>query len=190
MKDHPIRRADDSGRGVHVSRRALLGGIFAGAATAPAMRASAVHSIQWRGAVFPSDEIVPRYQHTATLMGDGSVFVAGGISHGSGVLSDARLYNSALGIWYSAAPMETPRYHHAAVALSPTLVLVMGGLGANHQPLNDAEIYDYSVDSWISAPPLQIPRHQHTATMLADGSVFVAGGIFEGILTDFEIYRV
>ena len=50
-----------------------------------------------------------RYYHTATLLPNGKVLVAGG-SDGSGPLSSAELYDPASGTWSATGSLNTARY--------------------------------------------------------------------------------
>ena len=79
-----------------------------------------------------------RCYHTATLLPDGRVLVAGGYGAG-GALSSAELYDSASGTWTVTGAMTTARDLHTATLLPDGRVLVAGGLGAGY--LSSAELY-------------------------------------------------
>src|SRR5438270_603160 len=51
------------------------------------------------------DMMVGRYQHTATLLRDGRVLVAGGVAAGGRRTAEAELFDPATGAWTVAAPM-------------------------------------------------------------------------------------
>src|SRR5439155_20081118 len=80
----------------------------------------------------------PRRNHTATLLPDGTVLVAGG--SGDGWLRSAELYDPARGRWSRVAPMTTAREHANAILLGTGRVLVAGG--GNPSALRSAELYD------------------------------------------------
>ena len=68
----------------------------------------------------------PRHHHTATLLRDGSVLVAGG-STGAGPTRAAERYYPATNTWRRAGTMVTARSEHAATLLPNGKVLVAGG---------------------------------------------------------------
>jgi hypothetical protein len=78
---------------------------------------------------------LPRYQHTATLLNNGSVLVTGGIISTNGINnynSTAELYNPQTGTWRytgvgSQTGMNSARAGHTATLLSDGRVLIAGG---------------------------------------------------------------
>ena len=67
-----------------------------------------------------------RYHHTATLLPNGKVLVAGGFD-GSGYLASAELYDPASGTWTATGSLATARDYHTATLLPNGKVLVAGG---------------------------------------------------------------
>jgi N-acetylneuraminic acid mutarotase len=108
-----------------------------------------------------------RDQHTATLLSNGKVLVAGGDDHGT-----AELYDPSSGTWSPAGTMAEPRSQHTATLLLTGNVLVAGGSHGT----TSAELYDPSTNSWSAARDLNSARRDHTATLLPGGNVFVDGG--------------
>ena len=82
-----------------------------------------------------------REQHTATLLTDGLVLVAGGWTQ-SGGLSSAELYDPVSGTFGPTGSMATVRYAQTATLLSDGRVLVTGGADANQHSLSSAELFD------------------------------------------------
>ena len=68
-----------------------------------------------------------RYVHTATLLANGKVLVAGGENFITGYLGSAELYDPATGIWTATGSMGTEREYHTATLLANGKVLVAGG---------------------------------------------------------------
>ncbi len=124
-----------------------------------------------------------RVNHTATLLSNGKVLVAGGSNYnaGGGVIYSAELYNSSTGIWTSTGNLNTSRYAHATTLLLNGKVLVMGGYdGRPATILNSAELYDPATGTWSYTGNLNTARAGfHTATRLQNGKVLVVGGIID-----------
>src|SRR5438094_6154197 len=66
-----------------------------------------------------------RFNHTATLLQNGKVLVAGGGNSGSSpFLSTAELFDPANGTWSGTGSMGSPRAYHTATMLPNGKVLV------------------------------------------------------------------
>ena len=116
-----------------------------------------------------------RANHTATLLPNGKVLIAG-VSVGlqPQLLATAELYDPSTGRFTPTGSMNTPRGHAAAVLLASGKVLITGG----GQDLS-AELYDPSSGTFATTGNVisggvsnfvQVP-----ATMLQDGRVLVEG---------------
>jgi len=122
-----------------------------------------------------------RDMHTATLLPDGRVLVAGGFNSTSDCLSSAEVYDPAMGAWTTTDDLNTARHSHTATLLPDGRVLVAGGRGPNIGPggtniLSSAEVYDPATGTWNATGGLNTARRNHTATLLSDGRVLVLGG--------------
>jgi N-acetylneuraminic acid mutarotase len=119
---------------------------------------------------------IPAADHTATLLPDGKVLVAGGFWEKYGFHETAQLYDPVTGSWSIMGSLETPRSDHTATLLPDGKVLVVGGATVWNQPLQSAELYDPNADMWSTNDGLVAARYGHTATLLSNGKVLVAGG--------------
>jgi len=117
-----------------------------------------------------------RYQHTATVLQDGKVLVAGG-EGATGALASAELYDPATGIWTATGSLNAVREQATATLLPNGKVLVAGGVNNNNIVLASAELYDPATGTWTpTTGNLTTARFLHTATLLSNGKVLVAGG--------------
>ncbi|MCP4656095.1 MAG: hypothetical protein GY856_11835 [bacterium] len=108
-----------------------------------------------------------RSQHTATLLADGTVLVAGSSAEDL----RAEIYDPELGdsgLWLNTGPMRGLRMVHTATLLADGRVLVVDD--------NEAELYDPETFVWSEAPNLPREVDAPTATLLLDDRVLVAGG--------------
>ncbi|AUX40188.1 uncharacterized protein SOCE26_015870 [Sorangium cellulosum] len=127
-----------------------------------------------------------RRGHTATLLEDGRVLVAGGAGE-SEASESAEIYDPQKHMWTDTNPMFEARCEHTATRLQNGNVLVTGGRGGGGA-LAGAEIYDVREGTWSSAGALREARHGHTATRLDNGQILVLGGTGDsGVLSSAEI---
>ncbi len=117
---------------------------------------------------------VARFSHTATLLPNGKVLVAGGASS-TGNMTLAELYDPNSGTWTPTGSMTVGRAGHTATLLPNGKVLVAGGL-VGPTILQSAELYDPSSGTWTPTGSMSVARFSHTATLLPNGKVLVAGG--------------
>jgi hypothetical protein len=119
-----------------------------------------------------------RASHTATLLGDGKVLLAGG---GRTVVS-TELFDPATGVFSSAGDMSAARESHAAVLLGDGKVLVSGGRFTSIAihgccAAGSAEVFDTASRNFVGTGSMTAARFSHTATLLNNGKVLVTGGI-------------
>ncbi len=133
------------------------------------------------------DMATVREWHTATLLPDGKVLVAGG-SGNNEYLTSAELYDPGSGSWTATGNMAAGREGHTATLLPDGKVLVAGGVGGIDRYLASAELYDPSSGSWTATGNMNGARTAQTATLLPDGKVLVAGGHSLELLASAELY--
>ncbi len=117
----------------------------------------------------------PRLGHTASLLPNGKVLIAGGTSDGISVVNTSEIYDPATGEFAATGQMEIARADHTATPLPDGRVLVAGGRSSDY--LDSAEIYNPDSGSFSTVPAsMKTARYQHSATTLGDGRVLLAGG--------------
>ncbi len=129
-----------------------------------------------------------RYDHTASLLPNGKLLVAGGNAGGSYPVN-VELYDAATGTWTTTGSLATARYGHTATLLPNGKLLVAGGSGPG-SVLASAELYDPATGAWTATGTLATARYSHTATLLSNGKVLVAGGTgnIGNTISSAEIY--
>jgi hypothetical protein len=136
-----------------------------------------------------------RQFHTATLLPDGRVLVAGGFSSppraatgsvvlasirtaetSAAVLDTAEIYDPATGTFRQTGKMTTFRDHHTATLLDDGRVLVTGGGGEAYASSTSADVFDPATGRFTKTGSMRTGRWLHTATLLDDGRVLILGG--------------
>src|SRR5438445_4546920 len=119
---------------------------------------------------------VARHDHTATLLPNGTVLIAGGLDASNAVVASAEVYDPSANGFSTVGDMRAARVGHTATLLSDGRVLVAGGSdGAN--ALRNIDIYDPVTRTFADWGLLNVPRHGHTASILTDGRILIAGGV-------------
>lgn len=123
----------------------------------------------------------PLINHTASLLHDGRVLVAGGnlsLQPGDRDTDAAELYNPAEGNWTQTGSLHTVVTGHCATLLPDGRVLVAGGI-ADPNTLANVELYNPATGTWQIEDGLKRARSLFAATLLLDGQVLVLGGLYQ-----------
>ena len=121
-----------------------------------------------------------RSQHTATLLFDGQVLIAGGSATASlgsptTIFRSAEVYDPSAGTFRVAGTMATARRMHTATLLPDNRVLIVGGYG-DGGALASAELFEPASGTFSATGSLRSARGGHTAILLSTGAVLVIGG--------------
>jgi hypothetical protein len=118
-----------------------------------------------------------RVDHTATLLANGKVLIAGGdidnADYSTTILSSVELYDTGSGKFTTATSLIVARAKHTATVLQDNTVLIAGGSGTTPA---SAELYHPDTGEFVPTGFLKTLRARHTATLLPTGQVLIAGG--------------
>ena len=130
------------------------------------------------GTVAPVGQMTAaRACHTATLLADGKVLIAGGFSDEAHYLDSAELYDPASRTFTPlTARMVSARTCPASARLRDGRILYAGGAGGQGLLEKTAELYDPKTARFTATGSLSSPRDGVPAVLLGDGRVLLAGG--------------
>jgi len=119
-----------------------------------------------------------RISHTATLLQDGRVLIAGG--RGDMLAAVAELYDPKTRKFSETGRLFTARYKHTAGLLPDGRVLIAGGSDERDWKgkLSSAEIYDPASGKFSAATAMNDARFKlpETSVVLNNGELIIAGG--------------
>jgi N-acetylneuraminic acid mutarotase len=160
-------------------RRVLVAGLLSGlAATGPLPAQAKATDL---GAWAPAPNLLEGHvAHTATLLKDGRVLIAGGTDGHGVATAGCELFDPKANRWIRAGNMISARAAHSATLLADGNVLVIGGqTGLSIFPIQvlaSAEIYHPATNSWTVVAAMHAPRRMYSSIRLRDGRVLVVGG--------------
>jgi len=120
-----------------------------------------------------------RANHTATLLPNGKILIAGGAADGFQPLASAELYDPSTRTFSPAGDMTTPRSGHTAILLATGKVLIAGGAQTQNAVISgggqglSAELYDPSTGSFTATGSM-VSGGGAVSASLPDGRVLIA----------------
>ncbi|CAF1082419.1 unnamed protein product [Adineta ricciae] len=134
----------------------------------------------------------PRYSHTAVLLGNEQILIAGGFNASGKSTATAEIFNPSSNTFTNPSTMLSSRAEFTSTILGDkATVLVTGGFDAKSHLISQAELY--TGGTWTAtATNMNEYRAYHSALLLNDGTVLIAGG-GDGVSMSFssaEIYNV
>ncbi|MDE2511322.1 MAG: hypothetical protein KGL74_09390, partial [Elusimicrobia bacterium] len=147
--------------------------------------------------------LLGRQLHTATILNDGTVWVAGGWNNDGTVNSNPPFVvtterytpDATVGVWQQSQPLNISRAYHTATLTGDNKVLVTGGYNGkdvnfkltiptitgtlsipSKGVLNSSELFDPTGGSVVPGPPMQARVESHAAALLPHGLVSIYGG--------------
>jgi len=135
--------------------------------------------------------------HTATLLPNGDVVIAGGMDADGKPQALVELYNPVTGKFTPTGSMNLARREHRATLLQNGQVLITGGLDAQERVLAIAELCDPATGKFAltteafpqTGTTMTDVRYEKTASILPNGQVLIAGGEdVDGVLATAELY--
>jgi N-acetylneuraminic acid mutarotase len=135
---------------------------------------------------------IGRRNHTATLLNDGTVLVAGG--YNGDHLNSPEIYNPKTGIFSSGGAMSNNRRFPSASLLANGMVILAGGFDNGDIPsgtMNSADLYLPTKNQFAPTGAMHTARGRHTATNLNNNEILITGG-YNGITVfqSAEIYNI
>ena len=117
-----------------------------------------------------------RAGHSATVLGDGRVLLAGGMSELSSYAAGGDVFDPGSNSFRAAGgALRDPRAFHAAVKFKEGAMLVAGT--GTFGALDTTEVYFPQADQFSPGPQLREQRDFVAACELKDGRVLVVGGL-------------
>ncbi|MBN1390003.1 MAG: hypothetical protein JXA22_05115 [Candidatus Thermoplasmatota archaeon] len=150
------------------------------------------------------DMYYPRFNHTSTLLSDGSVLVIGGTTDGRSSISECEVYDLDEG-WVIAPSLSSPRMRHDAANIPGTDdIIITGGFAGGGHPslfmhfkgpgnlsLDTSEVYHVGNGTFSKGSDMITGRFWHRSAVTDRGELIIIGGlnVTQGALSSCEVYR-
>ncbi|MGP3690085.1 Kelch repeat-containing protein [Streptomyces sp. IBSNAI002] len=177
----------------------VVGGTSAPGRIAPALASVEVYDPAHDTWTAVDDLHQARWGHSAVLLDDKTVLVAGGVATRSGdslgALRTAEIYHADTGKWTVATEMNDARTGHGAVLFKGGQVLVCGGTAPVSGPADAAlafcELYNPATKTWTPTGSMSARRSGHRTVRASDTTALVVGGALPGTPGDgtFDPYH-
>jgi hypothetical protein len=132
-----------------------------------------------------------RCQHTATVLQDGSIFMAGGGSIGMGtssILSTTEIYDPVTQSFKAGPALPRPTFAHQSILLEDGRVLIVGGTDGV-QRFYECLVFDPRNMTIKTAASLADARISHRLVRLPDGTVLIIAGGSSGATLLIESFN-
>jgi hypothetical protein len=166
----------------------LIAGGYSGDDFQPALDTAEIYDPATRAFASAGQMRVPRVGHSASLLHNGKVLLAGGYTNtnnGQATFS-AELYDPSTGMFFVTRNMSSPRMGFVAAVLLDGKVLVAGGHD-DARPIATAEVYDPGIGSFFPVGAMNAARAWFAGVTLQDGTVLLSGG--SGFSASAELFR-
>jgi hypothetical protein len=126
--------------------------------------------------VLSGDLVRDRSWHTATLLPDGKVLIAGGLGKDGHVVAEPEIFDPERRS-FEPAPSSglSARAYHSATLLTNGSVLLAGGVSDNNTPLHSADLWDFRTRTAkrLAADMMPLGRRP-ISRLLPDGTVLLS----------------
>jgi len=124
--------------------------------------------------------LAARFSHTATLLPNNKVLIAGGMERNGVWLDSAELYDPVANRFIPTGKMLSRRAGAMAVLLPNGKVMIAGGTDGSGRSLSTTELFDPTSNVFLPGPSMISPRAHGVALVLKNGKVLIAGGCADG----------